>query len=128
MENSAVRLPQAASSSPEAQKTPGMAHWEAGLGSCTASLLGLLLSSLGLITPRKTNNGKHLNVIHLSDCLTLGSVQNRHRPDGLFSAYIFSLLLANDLRQSQSRVTENNTPSTKCRPLLPCCPECLLQE
>lgn len=127
MENYAVHLPQAASSIPEAQKAPGMAR-EAGLGSCTASLLGLLLSSLGLITPRKTNNGKHLNVIHLSDCLTLGSVQNRHRPDGLFSAYIFSLLLANDLRQSQSRVTENNTPSTKRRPLLPRCPECPLQE
>lgn len=109
MENYAVHFPQASSSILEAQEAPGTALQEAGPGTCTANLLSLLLSGLGPITLAKPNNHKHLNSIHISDCLTLGSVQNHRRTDGLFSACIFSLLLANDLTQTQSSVTQNNT-------------------
>lgn len=124
MENYAVHFPQASSSILEAQEAPGTALQEGGAGSCTASLLGLLLSGLGPITLAKTNNHKHLTGIHISDCLTLGSVQNHRRTDGLFSACIFSLL-ANDLTQTQSSITQNNTHSTKPRRCLLSSPECL---
>lgn len=102
MENYASPFPPGFILHPRGSGSP----WHGSLGGwrrgCTASLLGLLLSGLGPITLAKTNNHKHLTGIHISDCLTLGSVQNhRELMDYFlpaFSPFLPTVLHANPIQ------------------------------